>query len=115
MIYKPATWCFPCVRGVTGLALAVGLGLLAAAPAHAADVFKGRDLYGKHCEICHGPNGKGMLASSPDFTRGQGLLRTDLSLVETIRNGRGVMPAFRGLLSNQEMLDVIAYLRTFQR
>lgn len=86
-----------------------------ALPAPAADIFKGRDIYTKHCVICHGPDGRGVLANSPDFARGQGLLRTDFDLVQTVRGGRGVMPAFQGILSGPEMLDVVAYLRTFQR
>ncbi len=92
-----------------------GCCLLAGAPAQAADIFKGRDIYTRHCVICHGPDGRGVLASAPDFARGQGLLRNDFDLVQTVRSGRGVMPSFQGILSPPDMLDVVAYLRTFQR
>jgi cytochrome c6 len=90
--------------------------LAAAAPAApAADIFKGRELYAKHCELCHGPDGRGTLAGAPDFTRSAGLLRPDLDLVQYLRSGRGAHLAYQGILRNEQLLDVVAYLRTLQR
>jgi mono/diheme cytochrome c family protein len=34
-------------------------------------------------------------------------------LFQAISDGKGGMPAFRGILDEQEILDVIAHLRTF--
>ena len=79
----------------------------------AADVFNGRQIYQTYCENCHGRNGQGEMAGTPNFTRGQGLIQTDLALLDLINDGRHAMPAFQGILDNEEMLDVIAYLRTF--
>ncbi len=97
-----------------GAVLAV-VGSLVFATAQAADVFKGRDLYLRHCESCHGGDGRGVLPSAPDFSRGQRLLRSDLDLLRSLRAGKGVMPSYQGILSTNEALDVIAYLRTLQR
>ncbi len=79
---------------------------------HAADVFNGRSIYRIYCEGCHGQNGQGELAGVPNFTRGQSLMRSDLAIFDSIRSGKNAMPGFLGVLEEQEMLDVIAYIRT---
>lgn len=86
---------------------------LPAAPARAADVFNGQKLYNTYCEACHGTRGQGEMPGAPNFTRGQGLLKPDLALLEVINAGRNAMPAFQGILDHSETLDVISYLRTF--
>ena len=79
----------------------------------AADVFKGKTVYRNYCEACHGQNGQGAMPGTPNFSRGQGLLQTDLALFNRIRAGKNAMPAFQGVLETEQMLDVITYLRTF--
>ena len=37
----------------------------------------------------------------------------DSELLDRIRDGKDGMPSFRGMLSDNEIRDVIAYLRTF--
>ena len=83
--------------------------------AWAADPQKGSKLYTKNCKNCHGANGMGQMPGLPDFRRGDGLLRSDNDLLQFIRNGSGMMPAYRGLLSDRDILDVISYLRTLRR
>jgi mono/diheme cytochrome c family protein len=96
------------------LAAAISLLALCLAPRlQAADVFNGQSLYRLHCEGCHGANGSGALPGTPNFATGQGLMQPDTHLYQSIRDGKLVMPGFRGVLSDYEILDVIAYLRTF--
>jgi cytochrome c6 len=78
----------------------------------AADVRNGERLYGAHCVSCHGPNGVPQMPAAPDFRRGNALLRADPDLLRAIRRGRGAMPGYAGILTEREILDVIAYLRT---
>ena len=40
------------------------------------------------------------------------LFQMDQDLLRSIREGRELMPAFRGMLSDEEIRDVIAFLRT---
>lgn len=88
---------------------------LAAWPAaHAADTVKGAELYRLHCAGCHGGDGRPVMPMAPDFSRPTTLLKPDLTLLAAIRNGRGAMPAYQGLLRDREILDVVAYLRTFR-
>lgn len=81
----------------------------------AADPDEGARLYELHCEVCHAEDGRGRVAGAPDFSRGQGLLVPDSTLVQLLRKGRGSMPAYEGLLREHQLLDLIAYLRTFHR
>jgi len=56
--------------------------------------------WGQKCASCHGPRGQGdgpsaAMYAAPDLTRDELLARvTDAELAQTIRNGRGKMPAF---------------------
>ncbi len=81
----------------------------------AADIDNGKRIYAKHCQSCHGARGQGQLPGTPDFSRGERLMQPDSQLVEALRNGKGMMPAFRAQLQNRDLLDVIAYLRTLRR
>ena len=83
--------------------------------ANAADIFNGREVYELHCETCHGSDGVSMDPGTPDFSRGESLFVPDTELVRRLREGSAMKPAYRGLLSDAEMRDVIAYVRTLQR
>jgi cytochrome c6 len=94
------------------MAFAVVPLLLAGGAAQAGDTNKGRQMYGTHCAICHGQSGRSTMAGTPNFDRGEGLLRPDSELLASIRSGKNACPAFRGILTDREILDVIAFLRT---
>jgi cytochrome c6 len=97
----------------TGMVLALALVLWhVAAPAAAADIRKGGTLYATHCASCHGANGAPVMPSAPNFRRMETLMRPDMQLLTSIRNGKGAMPGYFGVLRDREILDVVAYLRT---
>ena len=81
----------------------------------AADIYNGQQVYELHCQSCHGADGRSMELGVPDFSRGESLFRPDTDLVRELREGGGMHPAYRGLLSDDEMRDVLAYIRTLQR
>jgi cytochrome c6 len=99
------------MRPATRSALLAAL-LLAGGSAHGADSLKGQQLYQINCAICHGPTGRSVEPGSPDFQRGEGMMRPDMALLAAIRAGKNAMPAFQGRLTDRDILDVIAYLRT---
>ncbi|MDZ4260987.1 MAG: cytochrome c [Pseudomonadota bacterium] len=99
------------VKGVVLLLVTLS-GALHLTLAQAADPRNGAKIYNNHCTGCHGAQGNGMMPGMPNFLRGEGLMKPDAALVQTLERGAGMMPAFRGLLTTQEMLDVVAYLRT---
>lgn len=80
----------------------------------AADPMVGKKIYVQHCQNCHGERGVPQWPGVPDFSRGEGLLQADSVLLTTIRAGKAMMPSYRGALQDDEILDVIAYLRTLR-
>ena len=67
----------------------------------------GRQVFLENCSGCHGANALGgnggpTLADANDATRVQA----------QVRNGGGGMPAFRGVLTPQQIADVTAYVST---
>jgi cytochrome c6 len=78
----------------------------------AGSVFDGREVYQQYCLGCHGPSGEGMMPGMPNFSRGERLFRSDRELIEAVKDGNGVMPAFYGILKEKEIEDVVAFLRT---
>lgn len=89
--------------------------LATVAPAHAADVVKGGEIYALQCVSCHGRAGVNVMPAAPNFARGDGLMQPDFALLASIKNGKNAMPAYVGILNDREILDVIAYLRTLRR
>jgi mono/diheme cytochrome c family protein len=81
----------------------------------AADIYKGKEVYDLYCQTCHGTDGRSMEPGTPDFSRGESLFAPDSELVRSLRDGGDFKPAFRGMLSDEELRDVIAYVRTLQR
>ena len=79
---------------------------------HASDMFKGRKLYGTHCAACHGMAGQATMPGAPSFARQERVLVPDFTLLASIRSGKNAMPAFQGILTDRDILDVIAYIRT---
>jgi mono/diheme cytochrome c family protein len=74
----------------------------------------GKQLYDSNCAICHGVDGSGELLGSADFTdpRDMGeLAPRDLYL--TVTQGRGSMPAWQSVLSQDQRWATIDYLRSF--
>jgi cytochrome c6 len=78
----------------------------------AADTVKGGELYRLHCALCHGVSGVNIMPNAPNFARGESMLQPDLTLLASIKNGKDAMPSYNGILSDQDILDVIVYLRT---
>jgi cytochrome c6 len=100
---------------VSGTVAACLLALALAGPAAAADPDNGRGVYEKNCALCHGNKGAPTWPGAPDFRRAASLMKSDAQLLSTIRYGKGVMPAYLGVLKDKELLDVTAYLRTLTR
>ncbi len=81
---------------------------------YAADSIKGGKIYQQHCSNCHGSRGVSNMPGVADFSRGEGLFKSDIELLKLLQRGVGMMPAYQGRLSDKELLDVIAYMRTLR-
>lgn len=95
--------------------LTLAAGLLFPLALHAANVAEGQRIYNQHCIGCHGMGGNSAIPNAPNFARGERLMQPDMALMATIKAGKMTMPSFNGILRDQQILDVIAYLRTLKR
>ena len=108
---------------LAGIVVWSRVGVTVAAP---ADVQTGRQLYGTHCATCHGDSGKGDGPSAAafatkafDLTDGR-VMNTlpDDFLVDIVRDGgpahglAPTMPPFNRTLSEIQIRQVVAYVRT---
>ncbi len=90
----------------------LSLMLLATGLAQAGDPQRGRQLYIDKCSGCHGLTGFPTMSAVPAFGRGEGVMKSNQELMAFIKRGKVVMPAFEGLMTDVEILDTIAYIRT---
>jgi len=93
----------------------------------------GQEVYRLHCAVCHGlnlegapewktPNEDGSFRAPPHDERGHTWHHSDQELIERIKFGTtslpdefaslSNMPAFEGLLSDNEILSVLAYIQS---
>lgn len=84
------------------------------------DLAEGKRIYLEVCKSCHGVDGKGpgdMRFTPPaaDLTSPEVQSKLDSRLYNSIHNGRAntAMGAWKHALSDQEILEVISYIRTF--
>jgi mono/diheme cytochrome c family protein len=94
----------------------------------AGDAAKGEEIFVPTCGACHGPEGKGVVNLGKDMTISEFIAeRNDEELLAFINVGRApddplnttgvLMPPKGGnpALSDEDLLDVIAFIRTLQQ
>jgi mono/diheme cytochrome c family protein len=115
------------VVGPVLLGVLVGSGLLLSGPSGvpAAEPATPRarvaeQLFARYCSQCHGPDGKGgpgrvTMPTIPDFTNHSWQQsRSKVQLTISILEGKDrLMPANRGMVSNELAADLVDYVRTF--
>jgi mono/diheme cytochrome c family protein len=105
------------VRASSRVALAA-LSIMACEPRDQTPVGRGARVFTRTCSGCHGADGKGVmrvgLAKPPrDLTNPEFQAQfTDEDLRRVIRVGKGQMPAFGGLMGDEDLANVIAFIRT---
>jgi cytochrome c2 len=81
------------------------------------DAAKGKEVY-EQCGVCHsadtdekkmGPSLKGLFKKEK---MANGQKPTDASVLSIVNKGKGSMPAFADVLSDDEKADLLAYLKT---
>ena len=87
---------------------------------HSPNLARGEQVYKRYCAGCHGASGQGdgyrILGADPaDFTAPATKEKSDAVLLETIHEGELKMPAWKPRLSQEEVLDVLAYIRELAR
>jgi cytochrome c6 len=81
----------------------------AAKPGNAeAGAEAGAEVFAENCSICHGATGHGG-NGGPDL-RTMPKAKTEAGAIEQVTNGGGGMPPFKGVLSEEEIKAVAAYV-----
>lgn len=82
------------------------------APTHpTGDETKGEDLYNASCIVCHGPQGTGGIGPR---LAGNPMLSNEQAFWKTVYDGRHVMPPLKGAVTEQQMADILAWLKTLR-
>ena len=68
----------------------------------------GAAVFGEQCSVCHGATGEGG-NGGPDLNT-MPLAQTEEGAIQQVTNGGGGMPAFGGVLSEEEIENVAAYV-----
>jgi len=85
-----------------------------------ADSTRGKAVYQRHCQACHGvgglgdgPDAKALKVAPANFHRFSSFLKSDEELLRTIEHGVVFSPmhSWRGQLTDGEMQDVLSYIR----
>jgi len=90
---------------------------LAAAGLRAQDVASGEKVYKAKCASCHGPDGKGETAAGKatkarDLCSADVKKETDAAWTEIIVKGKNKMPSYDKKITDAEVKDTIAYMRS---
>jgi mono/diheme cytochrome c family protein len=72
-------------------------------------------LFSKNCAVCHGPDGKGNKSTgTPDFTDPAFQKAVSAGAMRTaIEKGKGIMPAWSGKLTPEQISSLVTYVRSF--
>ena len=86
--------------------------------ASAASIQRGRNLYETNCASCHGAQGRGdgpaskTLSTKPADLASMAGKHPDGNFAWKIANGRGLMPAWKGTLSETQIWDAVNFIQS---
>ena len=80
----------------------------------------GADTYKSKCQMCHAADGSGNTSAgksmkTPSLSSPDIVSKSDADLIAATKNGVGKMPAYSGKLSDAQIKDVVAFIRTLQK
>lgn len=100
--------------------MAAILALAASVVAPAFSQSAGADNYKAKCVMCHGADGSGntpagKMMKTPSLKSPDIVKMTDAELFGATTKGKGKMPPYAGKLSDTQIKDVVAFIRTLQK
>ena len=72
---------------------------------------QGEELYNASCVVCHGPQGTGGIGPR---LAGNTVLSNDQAFWKIVHEGRHVMPPLKGIVTDQQLVEIRAWLRTLR-
>ncbi len=110
-----------CANGSHGSASASASAAAANNPASASD---GGVVYTQDCSSCHQADGRGIPGAFPPLAGNATVTGNPVAVIEIVKNGlegrlvvngeaySGIMPRWKGLLSDEQIAAVITYIRS---
>jgi cytochrome c6 len=91
---------------------------LAAGPAAGQGNAAGGDVYKAKCATCHGQDGSGNTPVGKslqvaDLRSDAVQSKSDAELIQSVTEGKGNMPGFKGNITDDEIHAVVKFVRTF--
>ncbi|MGA2406274.1 MAG: cytochrome c [Bacteroidales bacterium] len=87
-----------------------------------ASTIAGQSLYAKTCAACHGktglgdgPKAKSLKTVPTNFSKAESQNQTDGEHFYKTKTGRGDMPKYEGKLSDDDIWNVVNYVRTLKK
>ncbi|MDG2615602.1 c-type cytochrome [Thermoleptolyngbya sichuanensis XZ-Cy5] len=84
----------------------------------AADLAHGQQLFSSNCAVCHLGGGNSIMSiktlkkdALEKFLAGYGPTHNEKAIVKQITYGKGMMPAFKSRLTEDEIADIAAYVQ----
>ena len=77
----------------------------------AGDSSRGEGLYNSSCIVCHGPRAAGGIGPR---LAGNAVLSNEPAFWKVVYEGQHVMPPLKGAITEQQMADIQAWLKTLQ-
>jgi mono/diheme cytochrome c family protein len=80
----------------------------------------GAATYKAKCQMCHAADGSGSTPAGKSmkaipFSAPELVKASDPDLIAATKNGKGKMPAYSGKLTDAQITEVVAYIRTLQK
>lgn len=85
--------------------------VIVAGPA-AAQPPAGAAIFAQNCAACHQSRGQGIPGAFPALAGNKFVVGDPRAVALTVLNGRGGMPAFRDVLTDQELVAVLGFVRS---
>jgi mono/diheme cytochrome c family protein len=110
-----------CARGSRATAAASASAAAANNPASASD---GGTVYVANCSSCHQTNGEGLPGAFPPLSGNELVTGSPVAVISIVKNGlegrvvvngeaySGIMPRWKGVLSDMQIADVVTYIRS---
>ena len=94
--------------------------IVLASTANIAFAQSGADTYKSKCAMCHAADGSGNTPAGKStkarsFSDPEVVKMSDDDLIAVTKNGKAKMPAYSSKLTDPQIKDVVAYIRTLQK
>ena len=105
------------MKRILTIAAATLFAVSVAAPAFAQGA--GAATYKAKCQMCHGADGQptttGKMMKAQPFNSPAMKSASTATLIASVTNGKGKMPAYAGKLSDSQIKEAVEYVRTLQK